>query len=146
MSFSFSAAAEAYLCTSKKTVGLFYNKELNKRTALILESDFQLVLKPLLDSDKKKADDLYGFYTVPDGELIVRCEYWFPEVGQAHCTDNFRNIRFSRNSLTSEGIRKGDSRFIAINLAPLFFSDRAAEKMSSEATPSIRMGRCIKID
>ncbi len=146
VAFSPSAMSEAYLCTAETAAGLTYNKKSNKWEGWHTDKpNYQLVFKPLLDTDKKGSEAEYGFYNVSSGKLIQQCDDWRAEVGIAFCADRFQNFKFSRETANNKGKYEQKARFIAYDLGLTFFRDTSFLD-DGIATPSVVMGGCIKIN
>ncbi|WP_444884995.1 hypothetical protein [Microbulbifer sp. PSTR4-B] len=128
---SLPCMAETYLCTSENETGYFYSGKTEKWEQGIFKGN-QFLLKPLEKEDKKGGEE-YGVYETNEGTLIFRCQYWFPEIGMAHCGNkNDYHFKFARKS-------KNKGTFISADLGVQFLAGNTA------AAPRVGIGECIKL-
>lgn len=141
LTFGNLAFAESYLCTEKMVTGFVFQENTKTWEQANLKGS-KFLLKPLKPEDKSGEEEM-GVYEVKGGTLLFGCEYWFEELGVAHCGNkNDYHFKFQR-----EKNRTG--RFIAVNLGLSYLSgenDLVEKLMGGREQPSIGIGTCVRVD
>ncbi len=132
LSFNKLAFAESYLCTANMQTGFVFQETTNTWVQTNMKGT-QFLLKPLKQADKKGDED-YGVYEVTGGTLLFRCQYWFEDVGVAHCgNENDYHFKFRRG-------KDGTGKFVSADLGVGYFLN---DKTSA---PRIGIGSCIRVE
>ena len=138
-SFSTFAFAESYLCTQEKVTGFIYQKKTNEWVQANFKEK-QLLLKPLKATDKND-EGKYGVYEVNRDALLWRCQYWYPDLGMAHCGDeNIYHFKFVRNK------NGGSGKFILADMGLAYFFGEKDSFGEKHTKPHIAIGSCIQVD
>ena len=115
---STSAFAECYLCSEEKVTGFVYQKSTDEWVPASIKGGHQYLLKPLKKTDKTGEEE-YGVYEAKKGTLLFRCNYWFADLGIAHCgnSNNDCQFKFKRG-------KDGTGKFISVDMGLGYFFDK----------------------